>query len=349
MSNGVHLGFVVEVVQGDALRYPADVLAIKYAPRSAGLGAQVRQALQDDIDILPPLGEYRILPGRNTTQAEYVLMVGAPPIAQLGYPQLRELARRFLEALWEAGLAAEHMITTLHGVRTSAGLDEVEAFRALLLGLTDAYESGHYPPTLRRITFVEQDANRVRVIREALQRFITDEFERETPPMDPVRAAPDAPPAPAPELSLQAVITGAESFEPEFRGPIADATTPHVFVAMPFKDDFDDQYYLAIQPVVHAAGLLCERMDLDAFTGDIKARMLERIRTARLVIALLDGANPNVYLEVGYAWGVATPTILIAHHNEPLPFDVRGERILLYDRIYRLKEMLAIELARLVE
>jgi hypothetical protein len=143
-------------------------------------------------------------------------------------------------------------------------------------------------------------------------------------------------------------MAGPESFEPEFRKPTADETTPHVFVAMPFKDDYDDQYYLAIQPVIHAMGWLSERMDLDAFTGDIKARMLDRIRTARLLVALLDGANPNVYLEIGYAWGVETPTVLCARDGEPLPFDVRGERVLLYDKIYRLKVMLAEELERLL-
>lgn len=358
MNDGVNLGFIVEIVQGDALKYPADVLAIKYAPRSAGVGAQVRQALQGDIDLLPGLGEYRILPGGNTTQTDYVLMVGTPPIAEMGYAQLRDLARRFLEALWEKNLATEHLLMTLHGVRTGAGLDEVEAFRSLLLGLTDAYEAGHYPPTLRRITFIEQDDNRVRVIREALGRFVPEAAEPRAPqatsPTPAPQVAPAAPnnalaPPAAISTGTAAVITGAESIDEDYRGPTADSTTPHVFVAMPFKDDYDDQYYLGIQPVVHAAGLLCERMDLDAFTGDIKVRMLERIRSARLVIALLDGANPNVYLEIGYAWGVATPTILIAHQGEPLPFDVRGERILLYDRIYRLKDMLAIELARLAE
>ena len=117
---------------------------------------------------------------------------------------------------------------------------------------------------------------------------------------------------------------------------------------MPFREEYDDQYYLAIQPAIHEMGLLSERMDLDSFTGDIKQRMLDRIRSARLLVALLDSANPNVYLEVGYAWGVDTPTVLAAHQGEPLPFDVRGERVLLYDRIYRLRNMLKDELARLM-
>ncbi len=161
-----------------------------------------------------------------------------------------------------------------------------------------------------------------------------------------------APPAPASDKRVTtgtlAVMAGPDSFEPEYLKPEADELTPHIFVAMPFRDDYDDQYYLAIQPTIHDMGLLSERMDLDAFTGDIKVRMLDRIRSARLLIALLDGGNPNVYLEVGYAWGVETPTILIAHRGETLPFDVRGERVLIYDKIYRLKQMLREDLDRLL-
>ncbi len=335
-SGSVNLGFVVEAVEGDALSFKTDVLAVKYAPRSSGLGALVRKNLKDDIDILPGVDEYRILPGSKTSRAEYVLMVGTGPIITLRYPQLRDLGNRFLEALWEVGLDIEHMSTTLHGVRTGAGLDEVEAFRSLLLGMADAYEAGHYPPTLKRISFVERDANRVRVMEDALKRFLPD-----APPAETAREAKRT-------TSTTAVMAGPESFEPGFRGPEADEMTPHVFVAMPFRDDYDDQYYLAIQPAIHDMGLLSERMDLDAFTGDIKQHMFERIRSARLLVALLDSENPNVYLEVGYAWGVETPTVLAAHQGEQLPFDVRGERVLIYDKIYRLRDMLKAELARLM-
>ena len=75
-SGSVNLGFVVEAVEGDALAFRTDVLAVKYAPRSGGLGAQVRKYLKEDVDLLPGVDEYRILPGNQASQAEYVLMVG---------------------------------------------------------------------------------------------------------------------------------------------------------------------------------------------------------------------------------------------------------------------------------
>jgi hypothetical protein len=334
-TGSVNLGFVVEVVAGDALNYTADVLAVKYSSASSGLGAQVRKYLPEDVGILPEADGYRLWSGRGIAQAEYILMLGAPPTWSLRYPQLRDLGRRFLEALWEQGLDVQHLTTTAHGLRAAAGIDEVEGFRSLLLGIADAYAAGRYPPTLKRITFVEKDENRVRLLQDALRQFL---------PIEPPITARGL----KTETGTMAVMAGPESFEPEFRKPEADETTPHVFVAMPFSNDYDDQFYLAIRPCVKEMGFLCERMDLDTFTGDIMNRMLERIRTARLMIALLDGGNPNVYLEVGYAWGVETQTVLVAHEGEPLPFDVRGHRVLIYDKIYLLKEMLADELKRLV-
>lgn len=329
------LGFVVEVVEGDALSFPTEVLGVKNSPLSTGLGAQVRAYLGDDADMLPAVSEYRVWPAPPGTNAEYILMVGAPAAGKLRYPQLRDLGRRFVAALWELKLAVQHLTTTVHGIRTGLGLDETEAFRSLLLGMADAYEAGEYPPTLKRITFIERDPNRVRVFRDALNAFL------------PADVVIDAPRDMA-DTGTMAHMAGRDSFEPAYRKPEADESTPHVFVAMPFRDDYDDQYYLAIQPTVRESGLLCERMDLDSFTGDIVDRMLARIRSARLLVALLDGGNPNVYLEVGYAWGVGTPTVLVAHEGESLPFDVRGHRVLLYDKIYRLKHMLAAELQRLV-
>jgi hypothetical protein len=61
----------------------------------------------------------------------------------------------------------------------------------------------------------------------------------------------------------------------------------------------------------------------------------------------LDEGNPNVFLEVGYAWGVERPTILALHETSEPPFDVRGHKILRYSRIGELKSMVAAELTGL--
>lgn len=330
----------IDVVQGNVLTFEADVLAVKDAVGSGGLDAQIRRRLKEmgfltsSTPFLPPT-EYRVYPGIKISRTKHILVVGSPSIYELHYSELRTLGRRFLEALWEAKVDVRHLATTVQGVKTSLGLDETEAFRSLLLGISDAYEYGNYPPMLERITFVELNERRAELLQRTLKDFL--------PPVPPL---PTHLMIPVEETNPVASIV---TFEPEARKPEADETTPFIFVAMPFKDDYDDQFYLAIQPCVKDAGCLCERMDLDTFTGDIMDRMFERIRSAQLMIALLDGANPNVYLEVGYAWCAGTPTILIAHHSEKLPFDVQSHRVLIYDKIHKLKNTLADELVRLLE
>ena len=122
---------------------------------------------------------------------------------------------------------------------------------------------------------------------------------------------------------------------------------PHVFVAMPFNDEFDDIYYYAIEPAVKSAGYLCERADTRSFSGDILDWLLARIQTAAFVIADMTTANPNVYLEVGYAWGFKRPTILLTRELNDLKFDVRGQRCVIYKRIRDLEESLKRELGEM--
>ncbi len=122
---------------------------------------------------------------------------------------------------------------------------------------------------------------------------------------------------------------------------------PHVFVAMPFNDEFDDIYFYAIEPAVKAAGYHCERADTRCFSGDILDWIKGRIQSAALVIADMSTANPNVYLEVGYAWGFKRPTILLTRDLNDLRFDVRGQRCVTYKRIRDLEENLKRELAEM--
>jgi len=72
-----------------------------------------------------------------------------------------------------------------------------------------------------------------------------------------------------------------------------------------------------------------------------------RISSANLVIADLTSANPNVYLEVGYAWGRGVPTVLLVKNSTDLKFDVRGQRSIVYSSIKDLEQKLANELISL--
>ena len=81
----------------------------------------------------------------------------------------------------------------------------------------------------------------------------------------------------------------------------ASDAKPHVFVAMPFAGEMDDIFHYGIQGAVNGGGMLCERADLSAFTGDVMDRVKRRIATCKLVIADLSDSNPNVYLAGVYS------------------------------------------------
>jgi nucleoside 2-deoxyribosyltransferase len=97
----------------------------------------------------------------------------------------------------------------------------------------------------------------------------------------------------------------------------------------------------------NAAGYLCERADLSVFTGDVMEWVKKRIASSSLIIADLSNANPNVYLEVGYAWGCGKPTVLLVRDPAELKFDVKGQRCLVYKKIKDLEESLRKELETL--
>ena len=118
---------------------------------------------------------------------------------------------------------------------------------------------------------------------------------------------------------------------------------------MPYNDEMEDIYEFGIREPVNEAGCLCERCDHDIFTGDILDRIKERITTANVVVADMTGSNPNVYLEVGYAWGKGIPTLLVARDGEELKFDVKTQKCLYYKNITHLRKQLMQFMLRLLD
>lgn len=117
---------------------------------------------------------------------------------------------------------------------------------------------------------------------------------------------------------------------------------------MPFDDGFDDVFHYGISRAVHENGLLCERVDQQTFTGDVVRRIRRQIQSARLLIADVTGANANVYLEIGFAWGVRVPTVLLVRDGTELLFDIRGQRCLFYTSIKNLEQKLTAEVRGLL-
>ena len=106
---------------------------------------------------------------------------------------------------------------------------------------------------------------------------------------------------------------------------------PKLFVVMQFTDPFNELYSDVIRPVGEELGFIVVRADETYGPGIIIADIERSILEAKAVIADITPANRNVYWEVGYAYAMRKPTILIAERNTDLPFDVSPFRTLFYD------------------
>ncbi len=270
----------------------------------------------------PRIGGFRLVPSNSAISAENALFIGVVDLYEFGYREIRAFARRVLSSLAGAASEVRHIATTVHGA--GYGLDEIEAFDAEVAGFLDAIGSGDVPRLLERITIIERNPGRV---------------ERLSPILEELY------PGTAP---YKISTTNQKATDERLRaaGYASDAK-PHVFVAMPFTSELDDTYHYGIQNAVRTAGFVCERADLATFVGDVMQWVQNRIRTSSLVVADLTDANPNVYLEVGYAWGCGVPVVLLTQATTHLKFDVRGQRCLVYGSIRELEKSLRAELENL--
>lgn len=318
----------IRIEIGDVREHGCDVLILKYAQRRYGADKVVARALNlrgvSEDDMSPRPGRYHVIDSSGAVSAKHVMFVGVDPLSVFGYRQIRVFARQALEYLASFDPSIAHVAFTMHG--PGYGLDEREAFESLIAGILDTSTAYDISRHLVGIDIVEWDLGRAGRLSEYLSDLRIDL-------------------APSSETAFPNKSSDAQERLREV-GYSSDAK-PHVFVAMPFSDSKSDHYHYGIQGAVHRAGFLCERADLTTFTGDVLGWVKDRISGATMVIADLSGANPNVYLEVGYAWGRNIPTILLTDDVSDLKFDIQGQRCLAYSNIRELEKKLAAELVHL--
>jgi len=322
----------ITVQHGDALRIAADVLVLKYANALFGADRAVVHAIEDagqEIrDRLPKPSGFYITSVRGILAANQVIFIGVGPLRQFEYKQIRAFSRRALSALAGESPEAKHVVLTAHG--PGYGLDEAEAFMSEIAGLIEAINSEDFPIALKKITIAEANPGRAKRFIRFLDQFLTEKDMFAGSHLD--------------DYAMHAQPRGV----PQSAGYNSERK-PRIFVAMPFAEEMEDVFHYGIQGAANAAGFLCERADLSSFTGDIIQWVKNRIAKASLVIADLSDANPNVYLEVGYAWGCGRPTVLLVKDIGHLKFDVQGQRCLVYKTIKELETALRKELGNLKE
>jgi hypothetical protein len=308
----------IAVVAADIMQRPCDLILLKHADGFYGVDSLIsdrigfRSGVQD--------GESVFVRGRGI-EAYEVLYLGVGALNEFRYREIRQFGNRILSLAAQRN-GVRTVCTPLHG--PGYGLDEREAFLSLVGGFFDAIVSGSYPADLDRIEIVELSSSRA----QRLTQILSETMER------PIRAG----------HPFKVGVEARSAFSTF--GNESERKTK-LFVAMPFAPEHTDVWEIAIQESCQAAGLICERVDQNAYTGEVLGEIRRRVAGSSGVIAVLDDANPNVFLEIGFAWGLEKPTVLVSKEGATLPFDVRGQKCIQYTSIANLRKTLTEELGKL--
>ena len=120
-----------------------------------------------------------------------------------------------------------------------------------------------------------------------------------------------------------------------------------VFILTPFHDNYSEDYKV-IREACTQSGFNAYRGDENYIKGDIFPEMLKLIVKSNLIIANINGRNPNVLYELGIAQAIDKPVILISSEPEKLPIDIKSKRFLVYRNYTELQEMIRKELQNLL-
>lgn len=118
-----------------------------------------------------------------------------------------------------------------------------------------------------------------------------------------------------------------------------------VFILTPFGPAYD-QVFETIVRATRALGLNAIRGDEVNITGDILPHILQEIAKSRIVVANVDGRNPNVFYELGLAHAMGKNVILVATAPKANPFDLQSQQTVFYEDLSQLEERLKLAISK---
>ena len=119
-----------------------------------------------------------------------------------------------------------------------------------------------------------------------------------------------------------------------------------VFVLTPFDNNYIDDYQI-INEVCTGLKLVSKRGD-ETYVDSIFPHIIQLIARAKIVIANINGRNPNVFYELGIAHMMNKPTIIISRSKDELIIDLAHKYIILYNNHYELQEELKDMLLKII-
>ena len=108
---------------------------------------------------------------------------------------------------------------------------------------------------------------------------------------------------------------------------------PDCFVIQPFDSgEYDKRFTDIYEPALKKEGLNAYRVDQDPSADKLVEEIEARITKAAMCLADISTDNPNVWYELGYAFAVGCPVIMICSdkRNGKFPFDIQHRNITQY-------------------
>jgi hypothetical protein len=104
------------------------------------------------------------------------------------------------------------------------------------------------------------------------------------------------------------------------------------FVLMPFEAPRDKYYAQIYSRAIDDAGMAPKRGDSLFRPSPIMGDIWKFVQESTVLLADLTGRNANVFYELGLAHAIEKPVVLVAETMDDVPFDLRGLRVLTFDR-----------------
>jgi hypothetical protein len=162
------------IEEGDIQSFHSDVVAVKYAEGSRGADQAVLDALEKVgiPELRPAVGAHRYVTRTwGPVQATSALIVGVPPIRLFAYQDIQRFTTEVLGILADQASGIQHLTMTTHG--TGIGQwNPNEALLAQFAGYIDAIQSGRLPSSLKRISVVEINHERMQQLGQTLEQHL---------------------------------------------------------------------------------------------------------------------------------------------------------------------------------
>lgn len=116
--------------------------------------------------------------------------------------------------------------------------------------------------------------------------------------------------------------------------------TNKVFIGMPFKDDYVNDYEFGLIPALEYAQKTYFRADDRIENRDVMCKICEEMQKSKYLIFNISGHNPNVMLELGLSYGLGKETIIIKDKKSNNISDLSNTEYIEYAHAIELRDKL---------